>query len=310
SAAYNSLQRDFRTGCLSGTRQYPLSAVHEWVQSPTPPLFWLNGLAGTGKTTIAHSVAEYYDERGQLGASFFFSRDQQDRRDTRQVISTIAYQLGKAYPKVREHIAAAIKNQNPLHSNSRTQFRQLIFEPLSTLSRQNSQPTVVVIDALDESDDHTAAANIVELLATELRDTDLPLKFFVTSRPEKDLRSKFLAESVSSGTQTLVLHDIDIGIVQDDIKLFLQVRLTGIAKKHRDVIPQKPFKWPTEAEVDALTERAGGLFIFASTVVGFLDESSYRAPERLSSILNAKPTASSSNLNPYANLDKLYHQIL
>ncbi|TDL14055.1 hypothetical protein BD410DRAFT_867034, partial [Rickenella mellea] len=79
---------------------------------------------------------------------------------------------------------------------------------------------------------------------------------------------------------------------------------------HRDVIPQKPFKWPTEAEVDALTERAGGLFIFASTVVGFLDESSYRAPERLSSILNAKPTASSSNLNPYANLDKLYHQIL
>ncbi|TDL14915.1 hypothetical protein BD410DRAFT_697414, partial [Rickenella mellea] len=149
-AAYNSSQRDFRTGCLSGTREYPLAAVHEWVQSPTPPLFWLNGLAGTGKTTIAHSVAEYYDERKQLGASFFFSRDQQDRRDTHQVISTIAYQLGKAYPEVGKQIAAAIKNQNPLHSNSRTQFRQLIVEPLSTLSRQNSQPTVVVIDALDE----------------------------------------------------------------------------------------------------------------------------------------------------------------
>ncbi|TDL16286.1 hypothetical protein BD410DRAFT_643061 [Rickenella mellea] len=310
AAAYNSSQRDFRTGCLSGTRDYLLSAVHEWVQRPTPPLFWLNGLAGTGKTTIAHSVAEYYDERKQLGASFFFSRDQQDRRDTRQVISTIAYQLGKAYPEVEGLIATAIKNHNPLHSNSQTQLRRLIIEPLSSLPHQRSLPTVIVIDALDESDDHTAASNIVELLATELPRTPLPLKFFVTSRPEKDLRSRFLAETVSSETQTLILHDIDVGIVQKDIKLFLQVRLTGIAKKHRDVIPQKPSKWPTEAEVDALTERAGGLFIFASTVVGFLDESSFLAPQRLSSILNEKVTASSSNLNPYAMLDKLYYQIL
>ncbi|TDL14885.1 hypothetical protein BD410DRAFT_733487, partial [Rickenella mellea] len=149
-AAYNSSQRDFKTGCLDGTREYPLSAVHKWVQSPTPPLFWLNGLAGTGKTTIAHSVAEYYDERGQLGASLFFSRDQQDRRDARQVISTIAYQLGKAYPGVRGPIATAIENHNPLHSNSLTQLRRLIIEPLSTLPHQSSLPTVVVIDALDE----------------------------------------------------------------------------------------------------------------------------------------------------------------
>ncbi|TDL13646.1 hypothetical protein BD410DRAFT_693818, partial [Rickenella mellea] len=136
--------------CLGGTREYLLSAVHEWVQSPTPPLFWLNGLAGTGKTTIAHSVAEYYDERGQLGASFFFSRDQQDRRDTRQVISTIAYQLGKAYPEVEGLIATAIKNHNPLHSNSQTQLRHLIIEPLSILPHPSSLPTVIVIDALDE----------------------------------------------------------------------------------------------------------------------------------------------------------------
>ncbi|TDL14886.1 hypothetical protein BD410DRAFT_699296, partial [Rickenella mellea] len=134
--------------------------------------------------------------------------------------------------------------------------------------------------------------------------------FFVTSRPEKDLRSKFLSDSVSSGTRTLILHDIDLGIVQKDIKLFLQARLTEVAARHRDEIPQTSSKWPTAAEIDALTERAGGLFIFASTVVGFLDESSFLTPERLSSILNENVTASSSHMNPYANLDKLYYQIL
>ncbi|TDL15727.1 hypothetical protein BD410DRAFT_796117 [Rickenella mellea] len=309
-AAYNSSQRDFRTGCLGGTREYLLSTVHEWVQSPTPPLFWLNGLAGTGKTTIAHSIAEYYAERKQLGASFFFSRDQQDRRDTRQVISTIAYQLGRAYPEVEALIATAIKNHNPPQCNSQTQLRRLIIEPLSKLPRRNSQPTVIVIDALDESDDHTAAANIVELLATELRISPLPLKFFVTSRPEKDLRSRFRMEKISCETQTVILHDIDIDVVGRDIRLFLRTKLSEIAEKHSDVIPQTPSKWPTIAEIDALTERAGGLFIFASTVVGFIDGSSYRAPERLSIILNAKPFTSSSNLNPYANLDKLYHKIL
>ncbi|TDL17497.1 hypothetical protein BD410DRAFT_831427 [Rickenella mellea] len=310
-AAYNSSQRDFRTGCLSGTRDYLLTIVHEWVQGrgSTPPLFWLNGLAGTGKTTIAHSIAEYYDERRQLGATFFFSRDQQDCRDTRQVFRTIAYQLGNAYSDVRVAIAKAIKDLNPLHSNSQTQLLNLIIEPLRSFSLPSSGPIVIILDALDESDDHTAAANIVELIATELSRAPLPLKFFVTSRPEKNLRSRFYKQTISSQTQTMILHDIDIDVVQKDIRLFLQVKLTEIAEIHREVIPQKP-TWPTAPDIDALTKRAGGLFIFASTLVGFLEGSSFRAPERLWRILNAKDMAPNSNLKPYANLDKLYHQIL
>ena len=43
-------------------------------------VFWLNGLAGTGKSTIAQTFAEISFADGKLGASFFCSRDCEDRR--------------------------------------------------------------------------------------------------------------------------------------------------------------------------------------------------------------------------------------
>ena len=41
-------------------------------------IFWLNGWAGAGKSTIAHTIARRYYEQGRLGASIFFSRGSRD----------------------------------------------------------------------------------------------------------------------------------------------------------------------------------------------------------------------------------------
>ncbi|OCK98911.1 uncharacterized protein K441DRAFT_540150, partial [Cenococcum geophilum 1.58] len=35
-------------------------------------IFWLNGLAGIGKSTIAYTIARKYYEENRLGVSFFF----------------------------------------------------------------------------------------------------------------------------------------------------------------------------------------------------------------------------------------------
>jgi len=75
--------------CFAGTRMDILSKIYHWIDLGDPPavvdgsrdkldtarIFWINGpgSAGTGKSTIAYTVAQRCRERGILGASFFCS---------------------------------------------------------------------------------------------------------------------------------------------------------------------------------------------------------------------------------------------
>ncbi|KAG8872047.1 hypothetical protein FRB98_000319, partial [Tulasnella sp. 332] len=83
-AAYNSHSRKAASSCLEGTREGLLEQICNWIygkQSDQLGMFYLFGLAGTGKSTIAETVAKYCAEGGNLGATFFFARDHSDRRD-------------------------------------------------------------------------------------------------------------------------------------------------------------------------------------------------------------------------------------
>ena len=128
----------------------------------------MSGLAGTGKSTVAQTVAEYFDERGCLGASFFFSRDKVDRSNSLLVFSTIAYQLATFNPRFKALIAEVLgTDPDAGHSTFQTQLQNLIIKPLRQLDR--STPTVVVVmDALDECAQEKDISDILKLLATEL----------------------------------------------------------------------------------------------------------------------------------------------
>jgi hypothetical protein len=69
-----------RQGCLRGTRKGVLWEIERWLTGEREQrVFWLNGLAGTGKSTIAQMYAERAFADGKLGASFFCSQDFEDR---------------------------------------------------------------------------------------------------------------------------------------------------------------------------------------------------------------------------------------
>ena len=83
-AEYNCGNRE---GCLRGTRKKVLWEIERWLTGEQEQrVFWLNGLAGTGKSTIAQTFAETSFADGKLGASFFCSRDFEDRRDRKSVV--------------------------------------------------------------------------------------------------------------------------------------------------------------------------------------------------------------------------------
>ena len=65
-------------------------------------------MAGTGKSTIARTVARKLADQNRLGASFFFSRGQDYLGHAEKFFTPITLQLAHALPALKPHICKAI----------------------------------------------------------------------------------------------------------------------------------------------------------------------------------------------------------
>lgn len=222
-AAFDHFDNQADVACHPNTRVELLKTIYEWTHDTQgPKVFWLQGLAGTGKSTISHTVAR--DLRGDaLGASFFFKRGDGERDNARHLFTTIAYQLARKLPLLCKHICDAIENEpRIIEGYLSVQFQGLVLGPLKKLQDQGFTRTLlVVIDALDECEQETHRETIIDLLTkSQLRN----LKVFVTSRPEFDIRNRF---SCANGTyRDLVLHRVDEHIVEHDIRVVLEYHMS------------------------------------------------------------------------------------
>ncbi|KAF8760812.1 WD domain, G-beta repeat [Rhizoctonia solani] len=183
SAIYNSLlSHDVnRRACTPNTRSSILLELNQWsVDRTKPNVFWMNGMAGTGKTTIAYTFAQSLKARGALGASFFCTRTSDECRDVGRIIPTIAHQLALYSPSFRSALLRVLEQEPNIKSQSiDSQCERLIKEPLSKAKSEMTKGLVVVIDALDECSNANGVRTILDVL---FRITpSLPLKFFVTS---------------------------------------------------------------------------------------------------------------------------------
>ena len=143
--------------CLRGSRESVLAEIMQWAKDPQERhVFWLNGLAGTGKSTIAQTFSQMAARTGILGASFFCSRDYLDRKELKHIFPTLAYQLACRYPEFRSHTIQVIKRDPSVAQNSLiSQLEDLIVGPLSSINIS----CIITIDALDECiDDQPASA--------------------------------------------------------------------------------------------------------------------------------------------------------
>jgi Cytidylate kinase len=106
-------------------------------------IFWINGSAGTGKTTIAYTIAEDCRKHQVLGASFFCSRDDSDCSSPGLIFTTIAYQLGQFSALYRAEVTRALQSNPDIgYSSVPYQLEQLIVNPLRTI-RGSFPPCVV-----------------------------------------------------------------------------------------------------------------------------------------------------------------------
>jgi adenylylsulfate kinase-like enzyme len=70
--------------------------VNEKDPTKAPPVYWLTGLAGLGKTTIAYTICELLNEARLPFASFFCSL-QLDSRNSKLLVTTLCRDLAELY---------------------------------------------------------------------------------------------------------------------------------------------------------------------------------------------------------------------
>ncbi|KAF8689421.1 WD domain, G-beta repeat, partial [Rhizoctonia solani] len=295
-ATYNSLlsASTNRRTCTEGTRVSILSELKHWVSaSDQKAVYWMSGMAGTGKTTIACTFAKWLETEKLLAASFFCTRTSADCRDVTRIIPTVAYQLARYCIPFQSALCDVLGNDPDIGSKGITrQFERLIVDPLSKINNDIPSNLVVVIDALDECNDQRGVEQVLHLL---LKHSNwLPVKFFVTSRPEAEIYTTMTTHAPLRAA--IYLHDIEKSLVSADIELYLKQELSSIIPELSHEVLQQ------------LVDRSGVLFIYAATLVRYICSMASKVDpyQRLRSVLGM--TAESGTEN--SPIDTLYAAVL
>ncbi|KAF8798341.1 hypothetical protein BYT27DRAFT_7218575 [Phlegmacium glaucopus] len=312
-ASHNSAERHDPPKCHPKTREAVLKKIMDWVQGLEDSerrcyFMWLYGPAGAGKSAIAQTIAELCYELGFLAASFFLSRTSASRSDHSRLIATLTYQLCLSIPEIRSYVEDVVDlDRNIFGLSIETQLRKLIIEPLSHLHDNLIQrhgrirPMLIIIDGLDQcASSVSVQRSVLRILAEKL---PIPMLFLVASRPEPHIRGFFTAEPMASITTSLALDDSYQP--DDDIKVFLEAKFDVIKKVH-PLKHQLPESWPPPVDIDHLVRKSSGQFIYASTIMKYIESPRHWPTDRLGIILGIMKSGGDT---PFAALDELYTDV-
>jgi len=262
-------------------------------------IFWLAGMAGTGKTSIAVTLCRMLrnDPAIFLGGGYFCSRSAGSiaRTDVRRIIPTLAALLADQSHEFAEALAAELENDRRVgHKPVAEQIDVLLRKPLAALSYLTI-PIIFIIDALDECSNELELAELPRLIADF--ECDTKVKFILTSRPELHIRGTPISNP--NHNTILQLHTISLEEVASDIKLYINSTLIKTVAE---------VEWYTAYDIEFLVKLSGGLFIFASTVLKyFLDpDDNEERQERLHKVTSAAATGTAAT----AVIDKVYELVL
>ena len=280
--------------------------------SKSPCVFWLTGQAGSGKSTIAYTIAERLDDsekdddeseknahsdlQNVLGANFFCSRQFQETRVQKNILPTIVYQLARQ----SRSYAHALLRANKFDSVDvlSKQMKDLLVDPWQHSASERFPelpPYVIIIDALDEIEGKGGSTFLRDLLKTIDKGRLRGLKFLVTSRPDPELAK--LCSSLKSDA-VCCLYEVPTDTVKADILKYLRAKLPALQN---------------EPQLDELSQKADGLFIYAATAIRYITPR-YRMSKteqlRLLCQLGNHVSPRSESAGTPLLIDALYRQIL
>ncbi|PIG87074.1 hypothetical protein AARAC_004286, partial [Aspergillus arachidicola] len=306
-AHYNAYTGEEYQECLQETRTELLEDIKSWATDPDrQAVFWLQGMAGTGKSTVSRTVARWLDDEALLGGSFFFKKGGTDREDAKRLFTTLTKQITERLPPhLQQPIKRAIRDSRDIgSSNPQEQFNELLFKPLKSLNLGLRTPLILVavIDALDECQ---VPADVAAFLSTlpKLSDMkDVQLRMFITSRPEPPVVKGFR----QINKDEIILHQIKRSTIDHDISIFLRQKLNKIQYDY-----ELPQNWPGDKNFKALVDMAVPLFIYAATIYRFINCDGELPDARLQAILSSRSSNKMEKIDSeYSKLTEIYFPVL
>ncbi|QRV73711.1 hypothetical protein RhiJN_01725 [Ceratobasidium sp. AG-Ba] len=295
--------------CYPGTRARLVQQIIQWVDDPRgtkaaltneeplahlprgAQILLLTGVAGAGKSTVAHTIAQHYFEKGQLGSSFFFDREDHDRKKPIMLLNTIAADLANLDPLIAKQMCEALKREWGLPSAPVSrQFKDLVLKSFSNYSTRS--PVILVIDGLNEGWDDGFIRALRDG-AAELPDN---FRIFLTSRMQPELDNFARKDRVC-------WLELDIGSQDnmDDVARFIPHALQQLAEDKN-----LGERWPGDDLQTRFTAKAGGLFLWVTIVCDYLRTRSEPTLELEKLLSNNGLTASTAE----ARMNHLYKIIL
>lgn len=308
-AQYDSADTANGPKCHENTRLSIRKEILTWANSTTGPnIFWLSGLAGTGKSTIARTVAKTLADENKLAAGYFFKRGDQGRNGMSRVLTTLMNQIVDHVHGMKMCVLESLGSldKDALEKKSfEAQFELLFVAPLRKLRIRMPSPEAqtIIIDALDESTEQQYARDLLAQLA-KLGDTRPRFNILVTSRATPQLEPQFemLAEC-RINYNMLRLQDEFGDETKEDMEKYIRTEFRQIRRRRR--IKKDP--WPGEDDIQTIISRAtqpSPLFIYAASLFRFIAGSPYSEPvEKLRNWLQVQSTDSDQ-------MRAIYHPII
>ncbi|KAJ7773979.1 hypothetical protein B0H16DRAFT_1880471 [Mycena metata] len=297
-------------GCAPRTRRDIFSDIQRWIDFNGPGkrnILWIHGHPGSGKTSIASTLAEKLRKskrETRLGSSFFFERDNVDFTAPSVFWSQVAYDLAQLSPEFAAGVVDVLErrdldfNTTPIDE----QFKVLIVDQLTSLAAlPSSLHFVVVVDAVDEcGGDRLDSSERRALLATFQAWAKMGWPHFrliITSRREQPML-KVLGPISAAVELSLVTK-----AVSEDIRRFLKHEMRRVVQAYdADGADESLRGWPRPSLLHSLTTMAGGLFVWAKTLINFLE--SEHPGEQLELVLGG------GDMGPKGDINMLYGKIL
>ena len=279
--------------CLVGTREQLIHDICMWIDSTTQEcILWLSGPAGSGKSSVANSVAMIFDRRKHLGACFCFNHDTEGLNSPNNHFGNLCYQLAHFDKGLRSKVLPVIETMGHVGGSSlHTQAKKLIVE--TTHAANLKGPVVVVIDALDESGTRQTRNELLNAIAAEFPKLPQSVRVIITSRDEPDIDNLLCQCSKK-------MHMNSTMGTAKDIASYIQHRMK-IIQQHSCLPPS----WPSADKLQKLNSQAEQLFIWASVACNFVEDGN--PVRQLNHLLNVSNVAGGSSLT---QLDRLYTRIL
>ncbi|THU79129.1 hypothetical protein K435DRAFT_698561, partial [Dendrothele bispora CBS 962.96] len=292
-----------RKECTAGTRKQILDDIEAWVEDSTASLgYWICGMAGTGKSTIAKSVCIRLKKKEHLAASFFCFCQIPECKDYHRIIPTIAYQIARYSHTFAQELQKVLEKDRDIGTKSPgDQLKMLIVGPWAATTRTDEFGNITPVTVVDTLDECEHVSLVLKELIPAIQNQKIPrLRFFFTSLPEKNIYDH-LTNVINplppkSQAQEFELHNVEEAVVREDIIMYIKEELSTL---RLDIETH---------QVESIANKAGKLFIYAATVIRYITGVKGLGKTRLSDIMSKGHIP--RDKKETESLDNLYSDIL